>query len=43
MFLVLLVIVGCNVGRKKIEIVFSDECVEISFSWWGNDDCYQVI
>lgn len=42
MLLASLVTAGCNAGRKKTETASSDERVEISFSWWGNDDRHQA-
>ena len=41
---VLLVLAGCNAGRKKTETetTGSGDRVEISFSWWGNDDRHQA-
>ena len=37
-----LVLAGCNAGRKKTETTGSGDRVEISFSWWGNDDRHQA-
>lgn len=33
---------GCNAGRKKTDTTAKDGTVEISFSWWGNDDRHKA-
>lgn len=38
----LLILAGCNAGRKKTETSTNGERVEISFSWWGNEDRHQA-
>ena len=38
------VLAGCDAGKKNAgnETVADDDAVEISFSWWGNDDRHEA-
>lgn len=36
------VLVACNAGKKKPETVKNADTIEISFSWWGNDDRHKA-
>ncbi|MHC5228661.1 ABC transporter substrate-binding protein [Enterococcus sp. LJL99] len=42
MVTVLSLVTGCNAGRKKADTAKQDGDVEISFSWWGNDDRHKA-
>jgi len=39
---VMLITAGCNAGKKKTDTEKKDGAVEISFSWWGNDDRHKA-
>ncbi|MCB5954218.1 ABC transporter substrate-binding protein [Enterococcus sp. CWB-B31] len=33
---------GCNAGKKKADTEKKEGAIEISFSWWGNDDRHKA-